>query len=413
MIQAERFASIDQALDAVRRGEILIVVDDEDRENEGDFIMAADRVTPQAVNFMARQGRGLICTPLTNERADELALELMVADNTALHETAFTVSVDAKHGTTTGISAADRAATIRALVDRATRPIDLARPGHVFPLRAKNGGVLRRAGHTEAAVDLARMAGLPPVAVLCEVVDEDGTMARLPRLLEIAREHRLSIITIEDLIKYRRRKERLVERLAETPLPTSWGDFRLILYGTTIDEEHHVALVKGAVAGKEDVMVRVHSSCFTGDVLGSLRCDCGEQLHQAMRQVAEEGEGVVLYMHQEGRGIGLVNKLKAYMLQDEGLDTVEANEHLGFRPDPRDYGIGCQILVDLGLSTLRLLTNNPQKRAAIEGYGLKITEHVPIQVEPGPHNRRYLETKRDKLGHLLRYGHGDRTGSEG
>ncbi|MDX1661658.1 MAG: bifunctional 3,4-dihydroxy-2-butanone-4-phosphate synthase/GTP cyclohydrolase II [Gemmatimonadota bacterium] len=413
MIQAERFAAIDEALDAIRRGEILIVVDDEDRENEGDFVMAAERVTPEAVNFMAKEGRGLICAPITADRADDLGLDLMVTDNTALHETAFTVSIDAKEGTTTGISAADRAATIRALVDRTTRPIDLARPGHVFPLVAKHGGVLRRAGHTEAAVDLARMAGLPPAAVLCEVVDDDGTMARLPRLIEIAREHDLPIITIEDLIKYRRTKERLVDRLAETSLPTRWGDFRLILYGTTIDEEHHVALVKGQVGGKEDVLVRVHSSCFTGDVLGSLRCDCGEQLHHAMRQVSEEGEGVVLYMHQEGRGIGLVNKLKAYMLQDEGLDTVEANEHLGFRPDPRDYGIGCQILVDLGLSTIRLLTNNPKKRAAIEGYGLSITEHVPITVEPGPYNRRYLETKRDKLGHLLGYGDGERTGSEG
>jgi 3,4-dihydroxy 2-butanone 4-phosphate synthase/GTP cyclohydrolase II len=325
----------------------------------------------------------------------------MVTDNTALHETAFTVSVDARRGTTTGISAADRAATVRALVDPDTHPTDLARPGHVFPLRAKDGGVLRRAGHTEAAMDLARLAGFAPVAVLCEVVDDDGTMARLPRLLEIAREHGLGLISIEDLIVYRRLKEKLVVRLAETPLPTQYGEFRLILYGTTINDEHHVALVRGQVEGKENVLVRVHSSCFTGDVLGSLRCDCGDQLQQAMRQVAEEGEGVVLYMHQEGRGIGLVNKLKAYMLQDQGLDTVEANEHLGFRPDPRDYGIGCQILVDLGLSTLRLLTNNPRKRAAIEGYGLRITEHVPIEVEPTDHNRRYLETKRDKLGHLL------------
>jgi 3,4-dihydroxy 2-butanone 4-phosphate synthase/GTP cyclohydrolase II len=286
-------------------------------------------------------------------------------------------------------------------VDPDTHPTDLARPGHVFPLRAKDGGVLRRAGHTEAAMDLARLAGFAPVAVLCEVVDDDGTMARLPRLLEIAREHGLGLISIEDLIVYRRLKEKLVVRLAETPLPTQYGEFRLILYGTTINDEHHVALVRGQVEGKENVLVRVHSSCFTGDVLGSLRCDCGDQLHHAMRQVAEEGEGVVLYMHQEGRGIGLVNKLKAYMLQDQGLDTVEANEHLGFRPDPRDYGIGCQILVDLGLSTLRLLTNNPRKRAAIEGYGLRITEHVPIEVEPTDHNRRYLETKRDKLGHLL------------
>ena len=403
MIRPVRFASIEEALAAVRAGRILVVVDDEDRENEGDFIMAAERATPEAVNFMAREGRGLICAPITRERAAVLRLEPMVIENTALHETAFTVSVDARAGTTTGISASDRACTIRALVDPATRPADLARPGHVFPLIAMNGGVLRRAGHTEAAVDLARLAGLAPAGVLCEVVDDDGSMARLPRLLQIAERHDLPIITIEELIKYRRLKERLVVREAETPLPTEWGEFRLILYGSTINDEHHVALVRGEVAGKQDVLVRVHSSCFTGDVLGSLRCDCGPQLHHAMRQVAEEGEGVVLYMHQEGRGIGLVNKLKAYMLQDQGMDTVEANEHLGFRPDPRDYGIGCQILVDLGLTTLRLLTNNPQKRAAIEGYGLSITEHVPIEIQPGPHNRRYLDTKRDKLGHTLRH----------
>ena len=402
MIQPVVFTPIDEALEAVRAGRILIVVDDEDRENEGDFIMAAERVTPEAINFMAREGRGLICVPMTGEQAGRLRLEPMVVENTALHETAFTVSVDARAGTTTGISAADRAITIRALVDPETRPADLARPGHVFPLVAKNGGVLRRAGHTEATVDLARLAGLAPAGVLCEVIDDDGTMARLPRLLQIAQRHDLPIITIEDLIKYRRLKEKLVVREAETPLPTEWGDFRLILYGSTINDEHHVALVKGDVVGKQDVLVRVHSSCFTGDVLGSLRCDCGTQLHHAMRQVADEGEGVVLYMHQEGRGIGLVNKLKAYMLQDQGMDTVEANEHLGFRPDPRDYGIGCQILVDLGLTTIRLLTNNPQKRAAIEGYGLSITEHVPIEIAPGPHNRRYLETKRDKLGHTLR-----------
>jgi 3,4-dihydroxy 2-butanone 4-phosphate synthase/GTP cyclohydrolase II len=403
LIQPVVFTPIEEALEAVRAGRILIVVDDEDRENEGDFIMAAERVTAETINFMAREGRGLVCVPILPERAAQLRLEPMVIENTALHETAFTVSVDARAGTTTGISASDRALTIRALVDPDTRSADLARPGHVFPLIAKNGGVLRRAGHTEATVDLARLAGLAPAGVLCEVIDDDGTMARLPRLLQIAQRHALPIITIEDLIKYRRLKEKLVAREAETPLPTQWGDFRLILYGSTINEEHHVALVRGDVAGKRDVLVRVHSSCFTGDVLGSLRCDCGAQLHHAMRQVADVGEGVVLYMHQEGRGIGLVNKLKAYMLQDQGMDTVEANEHLGFRPDPRDYGIGCQILVDLGLTTIRLLTNNPQKRAAIEGYGLSITEHVPIEIEPGPHNRRYLETKRDKLGHTLHH----------
>jgi 3,4-dihydroxy 2-butanone 4-phosphate synthase/GTP cyclohydrolase II len=403
MIQPVVFTPIAEALEALRAGRVLIVVDDEDRENEGDFIMAAERVTDQAINFMAREGRGLVCVPITGERATQLLLEPMVVENTALHETAFTVSVDARAGTTTGISAFDRAATIRALVDPGTGPADLARPGHVFPLIAKSGGVLRRAGHTEATVDLARLAGLAPAGVLCEVIDDDGTMARLPRLLQIAQRHDLLIITIEDLIKYRRTKEKLVVREAETPLPTECGDFRLILYGSTINDEHHVALVKGDVAGKKDVLVRVHSSCFTGDVLGSQRCDCGPQLHQAMSQVAEEGEGVILYMHQEGRGIGLVNKLKAYMLQDEGMDTVEANEHLGFRPDPRDYGIGCQILVDLGLTSLRLLTNNPQKRAAIEGYGLSITEHVPVEIAPGPYNRRYLDTKRDKLGHTLRH----------
>jgi 3,4-dihydroxy 2-butanone 4-phosphate synthase/GTP cyclohydrolase II len=403
MIQPTTFTPIEEALEAIRRGEILIVVDDEDRENEGDFIMAAERVTAETINFMACEGRGLICAPIAVSRADELGLDPMVTDNTALHETAFTVSVDVKHGVTTGISAADRAATIRALVDRTTEPSDLARPGHVFPLRSKKGGVLRRAGHTEAAVDLARLAGLSPVAVLCEVIDDDGTMARLPRLLEIAHQHHLGIITIEDLIKYRGIKEKMIVRVAETMLPTEFGEFRLILYGTTINDEHHVALIKGDIRGRENILTRVHSSCFTGDVLGSLRCDCGPQLNQALFQVEQEGRGVVLYMHQEGRGIGLVNKLKAYMLQDEGLDTVEANEHLGFRPDPRDYGIGCQILVDLGLTTLRLLTNNPRKRAAIEGYGLKISEHVPIEIEPTAHNRRYLETKRDKLGHLLRY----------
>lgn len=403
MIQPVVFTPIDEAIAAFGRGEVLIVVDDEDRENEGDFIVAAERTTAETINFLACEGRGLICAPLAPERADELGLPLMVTDNTSLYETAFTVSVDARHGTTTGISAADRAATVRALVDPATRPGDLARPGHVFPLRAKVGGVLRRAGHTEAAVELARLAGLAPVAVLCEVVDTDGTMARLPRLLDIGRAHGLKIITIEDLVAYRRPSENMVVRLAETSLPTARGDFRLILYGTTINDENHVALVKGEISGKANVLVRVHSSCFTGDVLGSLRCDCGPQLDQALRQVEAEGEGAVIYMHQEGRGIGLVNKLRAYMLQDEGLDTVEANEHLGFRPDPRDYGIGCQILTDLGLTSLRLLTNNPLKRAAIEGYGLTITEHVPIETTPTEHNRRYLDTKRDKLGHMLRH----------
>jgi 3,4-dihydroxy 2-butanone 4-phosphate synthase/GTP cyclohydrolase II len=383
---------------------MLIVVDDEDRENEGDLIMAAERVTPEAVNFISRHARGLICAPLSEERADALKLAPMVGDNTGLHETNFTVSVDLRVGTTTGISAGDRAATIRALVDPATRPEDLGRPGHVFPLRAKDGGVLRRAGHTEAVVDLARLAGLEPAGVLCEIMDDDGSMARLPRLVTFARQHGLKLLTIEDLVRYRRIKEKLVRRILETRLPTRYGEFALVLYGTTVNDEHHMALVRGDVAGKRDVLVRVHSSCTTGDALGSLRCDCGEQLRLALERIAAEDEGVLLYMHQEGRGIGLENKLRAYALQDAGLDTVEANVHLGFKPDPRDYGIGCQILVDLGLSSLRLLTNNPKKRVALEAYGLSFSDIVPLEVAPNEHNRRYLETKRDKLGHLLTHG---------
>jgi 3,4-dihydroxy 2-butanone 4-phosphate synthase/GTP cyclohydrolase II len=322
-------------------------------------------------------------------------------ENSARSGTAFCVPIEAKQGTTTGISAADRAATIRALVDPTTQPEDLGRPGHVFPLRAKDGGVLRRTGHTEAVVDLARLAGFRPVGVLCEIMDDDGTMARLPRLVTFARAHGLKIITIEDLVRYRRIKEKLVRRILETRLPTRFGEFRLVLYGTTVNDEHHLALVKGEVARKKDVLVRVHSSCTTGDALGSLRCDCGDQLRQALERIAAEGEGVLLYMHQEGRGIGLENKLRAYALQDAGLDTVEANVHLGFKPDPRDYGIGCQILVDLGLSSLRLLTNNPQKRVALEAYGLSFSDIVPLEIKPNEHNRRYLATKRDKLGHLL------------
>ena len=395
------FSTIEEALDDLRCGRMLIVVDDEDRENEGDLIMAAEKVTSDAVNFMTRHARGLICVPLTDERADALKLPLMVGDNTGLHETNFTVSVDLRYGTTTGISAADRAATIRALVDPTTQPEDLGRPGHVFPLRAKAGGVLRRAGHTEAVVDLARMAGLQAAAVLCEIMDEDGSMARLPQLIALAGRLDLKIITIEDLVRYRRIKEKLVRRELETRLPTRYGEFRLVLYGTTVDDEHHVALVKGNVEGKKDVLVRVHSSCVTGDAFGSLRCDCGEQLRLALERIETEGEGVLLYMHQEGRGIGLENKLRAYVLQDEGLDTVEANMHLGFKPDPRDYGIGCQILVDLGLSSIRVMTNNPLKRVALEAYGLSFSEIVPLEVVPNDYNRRYLDTKRDKLGHLL------------
>ncbi len=398
------FSTIEEALAELRAGRMLIVVDDEDRENEGDLIMAAEKVTPEAVNFMTRHARGLICAPITEKRADALKLQPMVGDNTGLHETNFTVSVDLRYGTTTGISAADRAATIRALVDPTTAPEDLGRPGHVFPLRAKDGGVLRRTGHTEAVVDLARTAGLQPAGVLCEIMDEDGSMARLPRLIEMARAFDLKIITIEELVRYRRIKEKLVRRILETRLPTRHGDFKLVLYGTTVNDEHHLAIVKGEVAGKKDVLVRVHSSCTTGDAIGSLRCDCGEQLRLALDKIDAEGEGVVLYMHQEGRGIGLENKLRSYVLQDEGLDTVEANVHLGFKPDPRDYGIGCQILVDLGLSSLRLLTNNPQKRVALEAYGLSFSDIVPLEVTPNEHNRRYLETKRDKLGHRLSHG---------
>jgi 3,4-dihydroxy 2-butanone 4-phosphate synthase/GTP cyclohydrolase II len=395
------FTTVEEALEDLRAGRMLVVVDDEDRENEGDLIMAAEKVTPEAVNFISRHARGLVCVPLTEERADALKLPLMVGDNTGLHETNFTVSVDLKYGTTTGISAGDRAATIRALVDPTTQPEDLGRPGHVFPLRAKDGGVLRRTGHTEAVVDLARLAGLRPAGVLCEIMDDDGTMARLPRLVDFAREFGLKILTIEDLVRYRRIKEKLVRRILETRLPTRYGEFQLVLYGTTVNDEHHLALVKGEVAGRKDVLVRVHSSCTTGDALGSLRCDCGEQLRLALERIAAEGQGVLLYMHQEGRGIGLENKLRAYALQDAGLDTVEANVHLGFKPDPRDYGIGCQILVDLGLSSLRLLTNNPQKRVALEAYGLSFSDIVALEVPPNEHNRRYLATKRDKLGHLL------------
>ncbi|MFN2433256.1 MAG: bifunctional 3,4-dihydroxy-2-butanone-4-phosphate synthase/GTP cyclohydrolase II [Gemmatimonadota bacterium] len=398
---ANAFCTVEQALEELRAGRMLVVVDDEDRENEGDLIMAAEKVTPEAVNFISRHARGLICVPLTEERAETLKLPPMVGDNTGLHETNFTVSVDLRYGTTTGISAADRAATIRALVDPTTAPEDLGRPGHVFPLRAKDGGVLRRTGHTEAVVDLARMAGLQPAGVLCEIMDDDGSMARLPRLLEIARAFDLRVLTIEDLVRYRRIKEKLVRRILETRLPTRYGDFDLVLYGTTVNDEHHLAIVKGDVAGKRDVLVRVHSSCTTGDAIGSLRCDCGEQLRLALERIEAEGEGVLLYMHQEGRGIGLENKLRSYVLQDAGLDTVEANVHLGFKPDPRDYGIGCQILVDLGLSSLRLLTNNPQKRVALEAYGLSFSDIVPLQVPSNEHNRRYLQTKRDKLGHLL------------
>lgn len=393
--------SIKDAIKDVAAGRIVIVIDDEDRENEGDFVMAAEKATPEAVNFMATHGKGLICVSASGERIDDLGLKPMVQTNTSLYGTPFTESVDFVHGTTTGISAYDRAATVRAIADPKFGPKDFARPGHVFPLRARDGGVLRRSGHTEASVDLARLAGLYPAGVLCEIMDEDGRMAKLPGLCRIAERFGLKIVTVDELIRYRMTKEKQVRCTVRTALPTPYGAFELRLYECLLDNHHHIALIRGEVAGKENVLVRVHSECMTGDVFGSLRCDCGEQLKLALRQIAEEGCGVLLYMRQEGRGIGLVNKLKAYALQDKGLDTVEANEHLGFPPDPRDYGIGAQILADLGLHTIRLLTNNPKKIVGLEGYGLKVSERVPISIGPTEHNREYLETKRDKLGHLI------------
>jgi 3,4-dihydroxy 2-butanone 4-phosphate synthase/GTP cyclohydrolase II len=396
------FARISDAIAAVGRGEMVVVVDDADRENEGDLIMAADAATPRDIAFFVRHTSGVICAPLPGERLDELELPLMVAANTESHRTAFTVSVDLRHGTTTGISAADRAATLRALADPSSEPADFARPGHIFPLRYAEGGVLKRAGHTEAAVDLARLAGRTPVGVLCEIVNEDGTMARLPDLEAFAARHDLLLISIADLIAYRRRTERLVRRVAEAPIPTPFGIFTAIGYESTYDGEQHVVLVRGDVQGKPDVLVRMHSECLTGDVFGSLRCDCGTQLHDAMRKIAAEGEGVIVYIRgHEGRGIGILHKLQAYKLQDGGLDTVEANLTLGFPADLREYGTGAQILVDLGLSTLRLLTNNPAKRAGLEGYGLQIVQRVPLSTTPTTENLRYLETKRDRMEHDL------------
>lgn len=396
-----KFNLIEDAIEDFREGKILIVVDDEDRENEGDFIMAATKVTPEKINFMATYGRGLICVAMTEERLEELELHPMVPRITALHGTKFTVSVDAVKNTTTGISAHDRAQTIKVLIDPYTKPSDLARPGHVFPIKAEKGGVLSRAGHTEAVVDLARLAGLYPAGVLCEIMDDDGSMARVPKLMKLARKHDLKIITIRDLIEYRRRTEKLVERKATAKLPTKYGNFILHLYKSAVDEHHHLALVKGDVATDEPVIVRVHSQCLTGDIFGSLRCDCGEQLEKAMRIIEQEGRGVLLYMRQEGRGIGLANKVMAYQLQDNGKDTVEANEELGFKADLRDYGIGAQILADLGIKRIRLLTNNPKKIVGLKGYGLEVVERIPIEIKPNEVNARYLQTKRDKLGHLI------------
>ena len=397
----KKFNTIDEAIEDYRNGKILIVVDDEDRENEGDFIMAATKITPENVNFMAQYGRGLICTPMLEDRLEELEIFSMVQNNTSHHGTQFTVSVDAAKNTTTGISAFDRAHTIKTLVDPDAKPKDLARPGHIFPLKAENGGVLSRAGHTEAVVDLARLSGLYPAGVLCEIMDEDGSMARVPKLQKIAHKHNLKLITIRDLIEYRNRTEKLVTRKATAKFPTKFGEFQLHLYESAVDEHHHLAIVKGEVNTDDPVIVRVHSQCLTGDILGSLRCDCQDQLHHALEMIEKEGRGAVLYMRQEGRGIGLANKILAYQLQDNGRDTVEANEELGFKADLRDYGIGAQILADLGIKKIRLLTNNPKKVVGLKGYGLKIVERIPVEICPNEVNAHYLETKRDKLGHLI------------
>jgi 3,4-dihydroxy 2-butanone 4-phosphate synthase/GTP cyclohydrolase II len=395
------FATIDEAIEEIRQGRILVVVDDEDRENEGDLVMAADKATPESVNFMAKYGRGLICVPMLGERLDELEIGMMVSHNTAPMGTAFTITVDARRGVTTGTSAYDRAVTIRTLVDPAMGPRDLTSPGHIFPLRAMPGGVLRRAGHTEAAVDLARLAGYYPAGVICEVLDEDGGMARQPQLNDLARLYKLKMITIKALIEHRVRKEKLVRCVATAKLPTEFGEFTAYAYEASVESWAPLALVMGEVSGDAPVLVRMHSECLPGDVFGSRRCDCGPQLEKALRIIGHEGKGVVVYLRQEGRGIGLVNKMRAYELQDQGMDTVEANVALGFAPDPRDYGIGSQVLVDLGVKNLRLLTNNPRKRVGLESYGLTVVERVPIEIPANDTNRKYLSTKRDKLGHQL------------
>ncbi|HEY8402572.1 MAG TPA: bifunctional 3,4-dihydroxy-2-butanone-4-phosphate synthase/GTP cyclohydrolase II [Cytophagaceae bacterium] len=394
--------TIEEAIEAIRNREVIIVVDDEDRENEGDFICAAECITPEIVNFMATHGRGLICAPLVEDRCEELGLDLMVGKNTATHHTPFTVSVDLLgHGCTTGISASDRAKTIKALVDKNTKPEDLGRPGHIFPLKAKTGGVLRRTGHTEAAIDFARLAGFQPAGVLVEIMSEDGSMARLPELRKIADKFKLKLVSIKDLIAYRLKHESLIKREVGVKMPTEYGDFDMVAFRQINTDEIHLALIKGSWEKDEPVMVRVHSSCMTGDIFGSCRCDCGPQLHAAMQKVEKEGKGVILYMNQEGRGIGLLNKLKAYKLQEQGRDTVEANLELGFKMDQRDYGVGAQILRDLGITKLRLITNNPVKRAGLIGYGLEIVENIPLEITPNEHNEKYLTTKRDKMGHNI------------